>query len=662
MKLASARATHAFVLAALLAACGSSSDDDDSFVLRVTTQPAETSALPVVAGNWMVYFAREAFSGPTGTDLNGDGLKDDQVAFAVNLAGPSETNLMVAARGAVILANEIFLKVVESEDGVDWNGVGGPVDTVLLHWSLATGVVTFVDTLDLAFADEVPAVVGTRLFYAAFPSVAPAPDETNLRVLTSANPTTPAAVLNEAGGGNLRAHLYGPRSGLVFAFLDETENALDHNGDGDMLDDHVLALLDGTIDGGRLKGVGLALASDVEPLAARSLGTSDWLAAFLVDEAAQGLSLNDQTLLDGGNPVFTQPILPNLGCANDLDTNDAVLHYLDYSGFVAATEDVVNTGIVGQDRVLVGSGFVATLSSEVDSNCNLNDDADGGVGADLVLRWVETVLPNAPVVDTGLLHALATGTAGGSMGFALLDNRLVAVVDEAADDDDFDTESGEASADHELIAWIEPTLSSPVWHFSHQSGASQSIGTGVFDSTGSSEPFAGTTWLAAEAVGDRLPLVFLEEVPGETNANVGSLNTNLDCDLVLKDSDKTDGLPVWADFEGGPTLDFDGVGYAVHQTNAGIEIAAGFVFFRVSEADDARDYNGDNQMNDVVLFRNPLTSCNPAPLGTASLVPGPVLITDRVAGGAFFTDEAMAGVDLNADGDMGDVVLRYFRF
>ncbi|HEX6885370.1 MAG TPA: hypothetical protein VF530_18490 [Planctomycetota bacterium] len=642
---------------ALLAACSSSDDDDDSFVIRTTTQAAEPSAMPVVVGNWMVYFAREAFSGPAGTDLNGDGQINDQVAFVVNMAGPTETNLAVAAQGAVIAGSEIYLVVLEADDGRQWNALGTD-DRVLLHWSAAAGTVTFVDTL---WPDQDPIAVGSRIFYASATGPLLA-EETNLRMISSSSPTTPVPVMTEVGATLLTARLLGARSGLVFAAIDETNDSDDRNGDGDGLDPFVLALLDGTVDGARLVNAGLALADADEPLAARSLGTSDWLVAFLVDEAAQGVSLNDQNLLDGmGGPVFTQPILPSLGCANDVDTLDRVLHYLDYSDLVAGTVGPVNTGIVGQDRVLVGNGFVATQSDEADSNCNLNDDADAGTGADVILRWVETVLPNAPVVDTALLHALATGTAGGSMGFALLDNRIVAVVDEAADDADFDTQAGEASADHDLIGWIEPTAATPTWRFSHQ-GANQAIGTGVFDSTGKSEPFAGTTWLAPEPVGDRLPLVFLEEVPSMANPNLGSLNTNLDCALVVKDNDEADGLPVWADFESGPILDFDGMGYAVHKTNAGIEIAAGFAWFRVSEADDNRDYNGDGQANDVVLFRNPLASCSPAAFGTASLVSGPVLITDRVAGGAFFSDEALAGVDFNDDGDTGDVVVRYFRF
>jgi hypothetical protein len=183
----------------------------------------------------------------------------------------------------------------------------------------------------------------------------------------------------------------------------------------------------------------------------------------------------------------------------------------------------------------------------------------------------------------------------------------------------------------------------------------------VFDSECDPEPFAGTSWMAPREVEGRLGLVFLEEVPG-TNPNVGSLNTNLDCALVQKDSDEIDGLPAWADFESGPTLDFDGVGYSVDLANAGIEIAAGVAFFRVSEAADGRDYNDDGQLNDVVLFLNPLLSCGPVPMATSSFVPGQVVTTDRVRGAAFLSSESQAGIDFNEDGDATDLVVRYFSF
>ena len=167
--------------------------------------------------------------------------------------------------------------------------------------------------------------------------------------------------------------------------------------------------------------------------------------------------------------------------------------------------------------------------------------------------------------------------------------------------------------------------------------------------------------LAAEPIGDRLGISFLEEVPG-TNTDVGSLNTNLDCTLVMKDSDKTDALPVWADFETGPTLDWDGLGYAVDRTRAGIVLASGNAFFRVSEGDDNQDHNADGDLGDIVVFRNPLTVCAPQFMATGSSLPADAIETDGVLGAAFLSSESMAGTDLNGDGDTTDVVARYFRF
>lgn len=647
------------LLLVALAACGSGGGGS-GFIVRTTTQAAEPSAAIVVAGDWMVYFASEGFSGLTGSNLNLDLDKTDQVAFAVNLRSLVETNLQVAAQGAVILGAEIYLRVNEVLDGVDWNG-GGLGDDVLLHWSATAGMLTLIDTLDLASAGEMPLVVDGRLFYTAATTFT-GMDETSLRRIEEAMPSMPMVVENEATAGNVEAHLIGEDGGLLFCVIDETDDGMIRNNDGDALDQHVLALLDGTDPLARLKSVELALASDSEPFAARVLGANDWLVAFLVDEASQGgTNFNDQSL-------FSQPLLPE-NCAGtpDMDALDQVLFFLDFSDFSMGAAQPVSTGLAGHERVLVLDGFVATISSEADANCNLNAGTGDTDMSDEVARWVATTTPIAPAREADQLHALATSIGGGSRGLSVLDDRLIAVIDEADDDSNLDGKP----ADHQLVAWLDPAVTSAPWHLSHQAqtanccspnppGACR-FGTGVFDSDCDSEPFAGTSWMAAKAVGRRLALVFLEEVPG-TNPDVGSLNTNLDCDLVAKDSDKLDGLPVWADFQSGPTLDFDGVGYAVDLGNAGIEIAGDFAFFRVSEAADNRDYNNDGQKNDVVLFRNPLLACDPVPMATSSLVPGQVITTDRQRGAAFLSSETQAGVDFNLDGDMTDLVVRYFTF
>jgi hypothetical protein len=646
-------------VALALSACGSGGSGDSSFRITTTDQAAAPSLAPVVAGDVLVYFASEGFTGPAGTDLNGDGDTGDSVAIAVDLAARTESNTTVAATRTVILGTHVYLVVDEAADGRDWNGDTVADDFVLVHWSAAAGAPAFVDVLESTASTLV--LAANRVYYESAGVPLGGADETFLRALDTTNPTTPAAVLAEAGGLARGSPLPVVRplredAGLLFCAVDETEDSTDYNGDADALDDTVLVLLDATDATGRLFNTGLALRDDDEPLDALALGPNDWLVAFLVDEAEQGgTNLNDQTL-------FSQPLLPENCPASDADALDQVLHFVEFADLEAGGNPV-NTGLAGHLRVLALDGFVATISDEADASCNLNAGAGGTTTSadtdtsDDVARWVATTLPVTPARSPEDLHALATNVSGGSFGLAVLDERLIAIVDEAADGKNND---GKAN-DHELVAWLDPAAGNPTWDFTHQHPTNRSFGTGIFDSNNVSEPFAGTSWMAPEAVGGRLALTFLEEVPG-TNANVGSLNTNLDCALVAKDTDKVDGLPVWADFESGPTLDFDGLGYSIDLTNAGIELAGGFAFFRVSEAADNRDYNDDGDKNDVVLFRNPLTTCGPVPMATSSLVAGQAIATDGVRGAAFLSSETQAGVDFNEDGDSNDLVVRYFRF
>lgn len=625
-----------------LAACGSGGSDGTSFEINTTDSAAVPSAPLVVDGDWLIYFASEGFSGPVGTDFNGDGDTLDQIAVVVNLASGVETNLGVAARGAATLGSEVFLAVDEADGNTDFDA--GSATQVLLHWNATVGI-EFVDALVDATRPIVSA--NGRLYYAN--NTSPTGDETNLRYLTAAAPSTPVVIENEIGGGPLLAELLEEQVGLLFCKLDESDNTVDLNGDGETNDDHVLALLDTTDAAGRLKSTALAMADDAAPLAADPVAVGDWLVAFLVDETAQDVTnFNDQTL-------FSQPLLTENCGVSDADTLDQVLFFLDFADFLSGASQPVNTGLAGHDRVLAFDGFVATISDEAEAGCNLNAVTGDADTNDHVARWVEAALPIAPARLTSQMHALATAIPGGSFGLSVLSDRLIAVVDEDADSSNLD---GKAQ-DHELVGWLDPSVTTPSWHFSHQS-STQSHGTGIFDSQGDSEPFAGTSWMAAESVGGRLGLVFLEEVPG-TNTNVGSLNTNVNCAPVAKDSDKTDGLPVWADFESGPTLDFDGMGYAVDKANAGIELVDNFAFFRVSESDDNRDYNADGQINDIVLFRNPLTTCGPVPMATSSLVAGQAIETDGVRGAAFLSSETQADVDFNGDGDKTDLVARWFK-
>lgn len=651
-------AKTSITLAAVLflgAGCGGGGGTD-AFKVRTGTYAASTATPMVVGLNWLVYFADEAAAGPGGTDLNGDGDAIDGVAVAVKINRSRETLLGVAAASAAAVNGEIYLAVVEAVDGRDWNGMNGLGDLVLLHWSERTQVVTFVDTLDPNIVNLAHVDVDRRLYYSA--AATPAGDETTLRYLDSGQPTTPVVVENELGGGPLSPVLQGEDDGLIFLLIDETVEGGDRNGDGDATDRFVLALLDGTDPASRVKSVGLAQRNASSPFDAYPI-QAGWQVGFLVNEAAQGnTNLNDQAL-------FANPLLP-ASCAGtpDLDTADDVLHFLDYDGFLAGTSGPENTGLAGRDRVVVVEDHVATLSAEADANCDLNEDMDL---LDVVPRWVGTALPIAPPVDPNELHAVAQTIPGGSLGIARLGRRYVIVVDEAADSRNLD---GKVQ-DHQLVGWLDPADGPTAsWTFAHQAPGRPAIGTGIFEDTdgdgvpdpgsGMSEPYAGTNWMQPEDVFGRLGVTFLEEVPG-TNPRVASINNNYRCGILIKDTDLIDAVPVWADFESGPVLDWDGVGYALSNANPGVVVAGGFAYFNVGEAEDNFDYTGDGALDDVLLFRNPLTACNPIDMSVSSSLPGPAIVTDDNArGAAFFVSEAMEGMDLNGDGDTNDLIVRYF--
>jgi len=625
-----------------LAGCGGGSTSGSSFRLRDTAFAISPGGTVVVGESRILILADEMATGQG--DLNGDGDTDDDVAVVVRM-GRDPVVLGVAARYGAVLRGQVYLVVDEAEDGQDWNGVNGTGDRVLLNWSQDAGVVALVDTLHPETADDAVFTVGRRLYYASDATSAMG-DETALRYVDRGDALLPVAVLNAPGEGFLRPLPLAEDDGLLFARVDENDQGDDLNGDGDATDTHVLCLLDVTDEDEALVVAGVAVADDDAPFDVRFDG-DDWLVALLVDEMAQGgVSLNDAAL-------FSEPILP-AACAADTDADDQVLHYLRYADLRDGVEGAINAGIAGRDRVVVVEDAVATLAGEDASACDYNDDGDTN---DAVVRWVVAELPVRPPNDPEQLHAVQTALPGGALGFTRLEDRLVCVVGEAEDGRDQDGKPD----DNDLVAWVDPLEEGDLrWTFSHQSDREEH-GTSIFASDGASEPFAGASWMAQEESG-RVGIAFQESVPG-TNPLVGSLNNNVLCDLVAKDTDVTDELPVWADFESGPTLDLDGTGFALEAGNAGIVVRFGFVFFRVDEAADGRDYNGDGDMGDAVLMRNPIFSCEPRYMAVVSRELGPVVVVDDfLEGGAFISSEADAGIDWTGDGDMDDLVVRYFEF
>ena len=621
---------------ALLLGCSGGGGGGGGFKVRTTVNPVDPDAPIMVVGSWMVYLANEALVG-AGTDLNGDGDTVDEVAVAVKLTKNGETVIGVAAIAAAIVQDEIYLVVDEEDDDHDWSGANGTGDLVLVHWSDVTGVVTYVDTLADEAEELAVIAVGNYVFYASATAPTGGSDETSLRRIDPANPTTGVIVENTAGGGTLQPRFLGEDRGLIFLTLDETVEGVDLNGDSDDSDEYVLALLNATDDGERLFNVGAALADADAPFAAYPTTTDDWIVAFLVDEDFQDQgSLNPLSL--GG-----QTINPDSCSVADVDSADQVLHFLEVQDFLLGNP-FENTGLVGHDRVLAVDGYVATLSDEGDAGCDINEDGDSN---DTVVRWtgIDTVMPPR---QADQLHAIEDEIPGGSFGLAALGNRFIAIVDEAQDSQNIDLRP----ANNDLVGWLDPDDGFGAdWTFAHES-SNPSHGTGL---TG--EPYAGASWMAPEQEGGRLGLAFQERVP-----NLNLNNFTLECTALTKDSDATDSLPIWMDFEGGPTLDFDGVGFALDADNAGIVLARGYAFFRVSEAADATDYNLDGDTGDVILMRNPTAACAPRAMATSHPQDGPVIITDGLRGAAFLCSELMAGVDLNGDGDPNDTLVRYFAF
>lgn len=97
---------------------------------------------PMLGDRLCVAEAREAAYGPTGTDLNGDGDKLDQVTHVHDLVTGVTTNLGVASNSQVDLptaGDHVVLRVLEWAQGADLNGDGDTEDYVLHTWHVGQG-------------------------------------------------------------------------------------------------------------------------------------------------------------------------------------------------------------------------------------------------------------------------------------------------------------------------------------------------------------------------------------------------------------------------------------------------------------------------------------------------------------------------------------------
>ena len=663
-----------FVLALGAGSCsGGGNNGNQAFVVRITQGAVDSSLRIEVSGNWIVYFEDEDPVPPAVApgSLNGDADDADAVPVVVSVTGDSIFPLDFAARAAHIVDDEIYFEVVEADDDFDWNGDTVKDDLVLVHWSSDTlGVpngagmckpsgACYVDDLDPAVVAPARSAIasGSNLYYTKDISDMALgmlmSGDTSLNRLASILPLTSVVVTHTDTGQRRPRIVSADPDGILVLVYDETiEMAPLNAGDADMTDTAVLALLDGTDLTRSIKSVGLAIPLRMSlatpaysPVRARLKDAgSDWLVAFYVSEADEGAaSLNDslgaQFMGTAWNPVQCM--------ARDTDATDSVLAFLHFEAWFADSvmtpmNPPRNTGLTGRapgglepDRLVVVEGFVATVSDEASAACDLNVDLDLTDG---IVRWTDAPTdPMADILPPGAaaeLHALAVGLPGPSEGLASVDNRFIIVASELMDDDDINMA---ASKTEDLVGWLDPaSVTLTAWTFMH--GAN----------------FVGAAWMTDEPRVSRLAIAFQESVIGDS--------VNSACkSFTFADDDETDEIPTFARFSG-TDLIFPGVGLAMSPGNPGMFIDESSAYFRVSEAAQGTDINGDGDSLDFVLVRNSLFSCDPVLMGTTTNPAGgdDLVLSDGVAAAAFIASETDARLDLNNNGNVGEDVLLFF--
>ena len=631
--------------------CGVYGTGTSAFMIRRSHVSVASTTPIVISGKYLAFLADEATTGPSGTDMNGDGDKLDSIAVVINMTSAVETKLDVAATALAWIDDELYLVVDEALDGRDWNGDGTRNDLVLLHISATRLTATpppitafdFVDRISPAGATKMVSF-GSNLFYSsARPPVNPM--DSNLFVISSGAPTTPAMVPTTDAVGPLSPRILTKDEGLIFLGLDETSEGRDLNRDGDSLDTNVLALMDGTAATNAIRSTGLAMPAAGYVLRARRTSSTshDWSVGFLVSEADQGnTNLNDPAL-------FAGTWKPSQ-CAGfeDTDTTDCVLHYLGFALWDAdpVANPPVNTGLVGCRKIAIANNFIATITPEHDAadpngaegTCDLNGDGDL---MDYVVRWVEMTSPILPLTPAQNIHAL-TNVAGGTHGLAELDDSFVIEVSESQDNVDI---NGDGLETLDLVGWLTPTGSGNAntpWDFTHGG----SPGT----------TYVGASWMSENPDRSRLNLALEEKVRG--------VDLNGDGDVL-------DSIPTFPVFAGSPRfLSFPGVAAAVESGNAGIVVAHHFGFFRLSEAEDDHDWNSDGIRTGYVLILTNLAQGASQFIATLNSIQGRPAIEFNAEettpiGAAFITDEqylGAGGTDLNHDGTTTSLVITYFRF
>jgi hypothetical protein len=608
--------------AALLAGCGDS-NSSDAFDVQVTAYVGQASPLDTVTEGRAVFLVDEGAQAG-GVDLNGDGDQEDEVAVTLEFASGVITELGAAPLAVAIVSGAVYLAVDEAQD-VDWNG-NDLDERVLLRWTSAAPELQFLETLDPDSPVPLVAAGGRLWFLAAEDSLEP--DQTNLRFIAqAASPVTVSTDGRTLGAG--RVELIGAEGGLLLVRVDETDpsSAGDANGDFDTEDGAVLALLEAAAAEPRLVNTALALPSPTAPVAVAARGGGRFDLALLVSEADQG-GVN----LNGGAPAL--PAVCTVG--PDVDTEDAVLHLLVFQD--GAVESVTNTTLAGADRVFLTDEVLGTLVPEAavgDGGCDLDLD---GLTDHRVLRFAPLDLAEQPLDLSSLYLEVVHDLPGGAFGVAHGTRRVYAALERTFD-------VGGTPQTLPFLGELDP-LDDTQWQFDFEDPDQDVDALRL-----------GLAWLRPEAQSARVRCGLLEQSLGQ--------NLNLTCGAELKDggsADVTDTILAWVrqTSGGGPSL-AAGLGLAIDPTDTGAQLRFGQALFRVSEALDGKDWNADGDLDDHHLFRSSLTACTVERMSSLAPAPAPVLVTDGVRGALFYVDEALAQADLNGDGAIGGLAVRWFR-
>jgi hypothetical protein len=256
-----------------------------------------------------------------------------------------------------------------------------------------------------------------------------------------------------------------------------------------------------------------------------------------------------------------------------------------------------------------------------------------------------------PVLDNTKLHALSDlpHQPGHELfEFAGMGDRFVIVVNEVTDGENHDglDEFGNAYDwdldgypldDRDLVAWIAPNTGG-AWTFHHDS--TETYG------------WVTPTWIGELEGTDRVGIGFSEQ----SNDEPYDLNN---------DGDRIDSVPTFAYYDPATGfMEFPGYAIGADKDEMGIVVFDDWAFYRVSEAENGGDLNGDGDGAGYLLLASQLTTGQTVNVSQHNFLSGDALEGDPVDGScaAFLVSEGGVVGDLNGDTSTSGFAVRYIRY